>query len=124
MTMLQISDSQRGSDVDSDYDTELEFGETEASTRRPLLSDSDTSRLGAKVKVKGKRLELVRSPAYDLSIRKNEDVAEAVSPGGHITKRRARARHVSSELLESAQFSPAACVTQVCLLSPRGRNRG
>ena len=34
-----------------------------------------------------------------------DEVAEAVSPGGHITKRRARSRPVSQELLESAHHS-------------------
>ncbi|KAF5370775.1 hypothetical protein D9758_001951 [Tetrapyrgos nigripes] len=34
---------------------------------------------------------------------KDEEVAEAVSPGGHITKRRARRRPLSDELLESVR---------------------
>jgi mitosis inhibitor protein kinase SWE1 len=33
----------------------------------------------------------------------HDEVAEAVSPGGHVTKRRARSRPVSLELLESAK---------------------
>lgn len=36
----------------------------------------------------------------------NEEVAEAISPGGHVTKRRARSRPVSSELLEGLLKSP------------------
>ncbi|KAF9051208.1 hypothetical protein BDZ89DRAFT_1057063 [Hymenopellis radicata] len=35
------------------------------------------------------------------------EVIEAVSPGGHITKRRARSRPVSDELLESIRSSPS-----------------
>ncbi|KAK0239039.1 hypothetical protein EDD85DRAFT_936207 [Armillaria nabsnona] len=38
---------------------------------------------------------------------KQEEVVEAVSPGGHITKRRARSRPVSDELLESVFSSPS-----------------
>ena len=35
-----------------------------------------------------------------------DEVAEAISPGGHVNKRRARSRPVSAELLESVQRSP------------------
>jgi mitosis inhibitor protein kinase SWE1 len=35
------------------------------------------------------------------------EVAEAVSPGGHVNKRRARSRPLSAELLESVQRSPS-----------------
>ncbi|KAG7443544.1 kinase-like protein [Guyanagaster necrorhizus] len=38
---------------------------------------------------------------------KQEEVVEAVSPGGHISKRRARSRPVSDELLESVFNSPS-----------------
>ncbi|KAK7053428.1 mitosis inhibitor protein kinase swe1 [Paramarasmius palmivorus] len=34
---------------------------------------------------------------------KSDEVAEAISPGGHVTKRRARARPLSDELLESVR---------------------
>lgn len=37
---------------------------------------------------------------------KEEEVVAAVSPGGHITKRRARSRPLSAELLESRQNTP------------------
>lgn len=37
---------------------------------------------------------------------KEEEVAEAVSPGGHITKRRARSRPLSSDLLEYSFKAP------------------
>ncbi|KAG6885681.1 hypothetical protein C0993_011166 [Termitomyces sp. T159_Od127] len=39
--------------------------------------------------------------------KEKEEVAEAISPGGHITKRRARRRPLSAELLESAR-SPSS----------------
>jgi mitosis inhibitor protein kinase SWE1 len=38
--------------------------------------------------------------------KKKEEVAEAISPGGHIVKRRARSRPVSADLLESVFKSP------------------
>ncbi|KAF9263270.1 hypothetical protein L218DRAFT_902227 [Marasmius fiardii PR-910] len=56
--------------------------------------------------------------------KESDEVVEAISPGGHITKRRARSRPVSSELLESvrapttaAQFKPAP------VLFPTSRSR-
>ncbi|KAH9916345.1 uncharacterized protein B0H18DRAFT_1124331 [Fomitopsis serialis] len=58
----------------------------------------------AKSKVK------VKSPALEMFTKtgqmSNEEVAEAVSPGGHVTKRRAHSRPV--ELLESAQGAVVA----------------
>ncbi|KAG1884494.1 uncharacterized protein F5891DRAFT_971144, partial [Suillus fuscotomentosus] len=36
-----------------------------------------------------------------------DEVTEAISPGGHIIKRRARSRPVSIELLESVNHSPS-----------------
>ncbi len=56
---------------------------------------------------------------------KQEEVAEAVSPGGHITKRRARSRPVSDELLESVFSSPSPVVRlffcpHTCLTSCTG----
>lgn len=43
-----------------------------------------------------------------------EEVAEAISPGGHIVKRRARSRPVSAELLEST-FKPPKSPVKVGL---------
>ncbi|GLB37561.1 putative protein tyrosine kinase [Lyophyllum shimeji] len=40
--------------------------------------------------------------------KEKEEVAEAISPGGHVTKRRARRRPLSAELLESANRSPSS----------------
>ncbi|KAJ3492290.1 hypothetical protein NLJ89_g11257 [Agrocybe chaxingu] len=49
----------------------------------------------------------VKSLAFHTSKGKEkEEVVEAVSPGGHITKRRARSRPVSAELLEQTFGSP------------------
>lgn len=39
--------------------------------------------------------------------REKEEVAAAISPGGHINKRRARRRPLSAELLESVGRSPS-----------------
>ena len=46
--------------------------------------------------------------------KEKEEVAEAISPGGHIVKRRARSRPVSAELLESNFKSPKSPI-KVCL---------
>lgn len=44
-----------------------------------------------------------------------KEVVEAVSPGGHVTKRRARSRPVSAELLEGAFRSPRRSPLKVSL---------
>lgn len=44
---------------------------------------------------------------------KDGEVAESISPGGHITKRRARSRPVSQELLESVNCTPSPSPSQV-----------
>ncbi|KAF9062440.1 kinase-like domain-containing protein [Rhodocollybia butyracea] len=53
-----------------------------------LLNASGRGRVGAALRLAGKG-------------RKDEEVAEAVSPGGHVVKRRARARPLSDELLST-----------------------
>lgn len=55
--------------------------------------------------------ELVSSRSHNI-----EEVSETISPGGHVTKRRARSRPVSEELLESAQRSPSFSPTKVCYI--------
>ena len=50
--------------------------------------------------------------------RDKDEVVEAVSPGGHVNKRRARSRPVSAELLESVQRSPPSqSNVRPCLLN-------
>jgi mitosis inhibitor protein kinase SWE1 len=53
-----------------------------------LLNTSGRGRVGAALRLAGRG-------------RKDEEVAEAVSPGGHVIKRRARARPLSDELLST-----------------------
>ena len=42
-----------------------------------------------------------------------DEVAEVISPGGHVIKRRARSRPVSQELLESVNYPSSPSPTQV-----------
>lgn len=66
--------------------------------------------------VKGK---IKRSPGLPLLLKDEVEVVEAVSPGGHITKRRARSRPVSSELLKSAASTPALNNKVRVVLAPK-----
>lgn len=77
-----------------------------------ILFSHPASKASAKGKVKGKSKTASLGRALGaslLTMAKNggkgngneSEVAEAISPGGHITKRRARSRPVSQELLES-----------------------
>lgn len=49
--------------------------------------------------------------------KENEEVAEAVSPGGHITKRRARSRPLSGDLLEKSYKLPKSPIKVRCCYS-------
>ena len=88
MTDLRITDL-NSSGEDDDFGFEL---------------GGETLFLGSIGKGKGKRLNmeksLVREPVLNKG-KARDEVAEAISPSGHITKRRARSRPVSLELLES-----------------------
>ena len=52
-----------------------------------------------------------RSPGLALRVGKglsnDNEVVESISPGGHVNKRRARSRPVSTELLRSVANTPA-----------------
>ncbi|KZT70930.1 hypothetical protein DAEQUDRAFT_756019 [Daedalea quercina L-15889] len=104
MTMLRLSDVQR-SDDESGYDSGPDVREAEDNGQ--ALFDLSRTPFNS-TKGKGK----TKSPALEVFIRtgqmNNEEVAEAISPGGHVTKRRARSRPVSAELLESAQGAARA----------------
>lgn len=107
MTMLNLSDIQ-GSDDESGYDSGPDVVEAE-DHGEALFGGSSLARTpGSSAKGKSK----LRSPALEPFMRtgqmNNEEVAEAISPGGHVTKRRARSRPVSAELLESAQNASQA----------------
>ncbi|GBE81461.1 predicted protein [Sparassis crispa] len=105
MTLLRISDMDRSGD-ESGYDS----GPGEDNGRR-LFGDNAAPNMVSSVASKGKtKVGLSRSPALRLLMRKGDtndtEVVEAISPGGHVTKRRARSRPVSSELLESVRGAP------------------
>lgn len=106
MTMLNLSDIQ-GSDEESGYDSGPDVLELE-DHGQALFGGSPSQTPVNYAKGKGK----LKSPALEPFIRtgqmNNEEVAEAISPGGHVTKRRARSRPVSAELLESAQNASQA----------------
>ncbi len=119
MTMLSIRDldhSPDESDHDSDTDSKrtIEYQQrlflaTPGSSAAPLSSIKPRTRL--------KPTTNVQSPGLEVLTRKglinDEEVAEAISPGGHVTKRRARTRPVSSELLHSVHNTPSAFHNQV-----------
>ena len=76
-------------------------------------------------KVSGNALFIGKKQLNDMNspISKGKDkqeVAEAISPGGHIVKRRARSRPVSAELLEL--YKPPKSPTIVSLLPVRNKN--
>ena len=81
---------------------------TESMTRLRICDlDSDSDEDAAAPRV-GKKPSLRESLlAMAKSAGKGTEVAEAISPGGHISKRRARSRPVSEELLESVRHAPS-----------------
>ncbi|KAF7983292.1 hypothetical protein HWV62_22953 [Athelia sp. TMB] len=62
--------------------------------------DEEAPRVGRKPSLRESLLALAKA-------RGKAEVAEAVSPGGHVSKRRARSRPVSEELLESVRHAPS-----------------
>ncbi|KAI0829716.1 hypothetical protein BC628DRAFT_1487315 [Trametes gibbosa] len=118
MTMLSIRDLDHSTD-ESDHDSDIFPRRTIESQQRLFLASPGRSAAplsSIKPRTRLKPTAKVKSPALDVFIRKghinNEEVVEAVSPGGHITKRRARSRPVSAELLESAHNTPSFSYNQ------------
>ncbi|KAF8894006.1 hypothetical protein BD779DRAFT_1435579 [Infundibulicybe gibba] len=101
LTRLKIADiNDSGGDFAIDNDSGCELEEED-----PL-----DNFLGGGVRVMGKSGSLGRAAGRSSLTKKGkakEEVAEAISPGGHITKRRARSRPLSTELLESLHRSPS-----------------
>lgn len=86
--------------------------EEESEERTELFSQAKrpaTGKMGKKPSLRESLLAMAKNAGKDDGGRaeKNEEVAEAISPGGHITKRRARSRPVSLELLESVRNTPS-----------------
>lgn len=96
LTRLRLSDP-KGVDFDGAAD------DSGCEDESHVLSPSPT-----KVKQIGKASQQPRHLVMDLPYtgKDSKEVVEAVSPGGHVTKRRARSRPVSAELLEGAFKSP------------------
>lgn len=92
LTRLRLSDFiEPGNDIEAvDNDSGCEMEDDDR--RKALFSDKVQSHMKTVTKGKGKE---------------DEEVAAAISPGGHITKRRARRRPLSAELLESTHRSPS-----------------
>ena len=106
MTKLRLND--QNSNTESSDESGYDSGADRTEVMKPLFPTSAT-----KSRVKQK-LPPLQSPRVQLLSREGE-VVEAMSPGGHITKRRARSRPVSAELLSSAQTTPEE--QQVCDIS-------
>ncbi|TFK23926.1 hypothetical protein FA15DRAFT_670013 [Coprinopsis marcescibilis] len=98
LTKLKLCDraDRMDTSTDSDHDSDCEFG----------------NRVGASLFNKG------AAKGKD-----KEEIAEAISPGGHIVKRRARARPLSAELREQALRSPSPA-KKSNLGKPRSRLSG
>ncbi|KXN85340.1 Mitosis inhibitor protein kinase wee1 [Leucoagaricus sp. SymC.cos] len=96
LTRLRISDRGDSGDEFNDdaNDSGCEIDEDEANTL--FLSNA---RMKNKVPSLGKSAGRVLSSKS----KSKEEVAEAISPGGHVTKRRARSRPVSTELKQSVR---------------------
>lgn len=102
MTKLRIHDKEGWRNADGDesgYDSGPEVQE---------LSDAGKRLAPSTVKGKGKmKPPPLQSAGLNLLLKQgvvhDDEVVEAISPGGHVTKRRARSRPVSAELRSSAQ---------------------
>ncbi|KAI0356125.1 hypothetical protein OH77DRAFT_1401291 [Trametes cingulata] len=118
MTMLSIRDLDHSAD-ESGYDSGPDakrtienqqrlFMATPGGSAAPLSSIKPRSRIKPAARVKSPGLEVLTRKG----LTNDEEVAEAISPGGHVTKRRARSRPVSAELLESLHYTPTVSHNQ------------
>lgn len=107
LTKLKITDlNDSGEEFVLDNDSGCEMEE----------DDSASIFLAGSLRMKGKSSSLSRALGRELIANKSkakDEVVEAISPGGHVNKRRARSRPVSAELLESAHRSPSPRLVQV-----------
>ena len=119
MTMLSIRDLDHSGD-ESGYDSDPDAnGTIEKQSRLFMGGAGGSAALFSSIKARQRTKATVKgkSPGLEILTRaglvNDEEVAEAISPGGHVTKRRARSRPVSSELLESVQSTPVVSHNQV-----------
>ncbi|KAH8108041.1 hypothetical protein BXZ70DRAFT_32242 [Cristinia sonorae] len=101
MTRLRIQDRDTHgmSGDESGYDSGPELHELSGAGKRLAPTT-------VKGKGKMKPPPLLPNPGFNLLLKgkvHEDEVVEAISPGGHVTKRRARSRPVSAELRSSAQ---------------------
>ncbi|KAL0068849.1 mitosis inhibitor protein kinase swe1 [Marasmius tenuissimus] len=102
MNRLRITDlNDSDEDVHAAHDSGLDLGEDEEGDALFLGSDSPPN---AKVTYR----KPLRMKGRGKILKESDEVAEAISPGGHVTKRRARARPLSDELLESVRVPASA----------------
>lgn len=109
LTRLRISDlNESEDDFEGGDDSGCDLDDDEAQGDALFLGGGEMQmRNGGKV---GAALHLAGKD------KRGDEVAEAISPGGHIIKRRARTRPLSAELLDSAQVArtlPAFSVSHI-----------
>jgi len=108
----------------TEFMTRLRIGDLDGEGSEALFSrlsrtaDGNSAKTKAHTKGKGKPSSLGRVLGTALLGMANkgkgkDEVVEAISLGGHVTKRRARSRPVSQELLESVNYPPSPSPTQV-----------
>ncbi|KAF9012465.1 hypothetical protein BDQ17DRAFT_1343952 [Cyathus striatus] len=98
LTRLKLNDRNKSDEVDDD--SGCEFGD----------EDAENVLFLSNARLKGKARALEEGIRHLTRGRDGEEVAAAVSPGGHITKRRARSRPVSAELQQSFKSTPRSPV--------------
>ncbi|KAI0769362.1 hypothetical protein BD413DRAFT_477978 [Trametes elegans] len=127
MTLLSIRDLDQSAD-ESGYDSGPDANANGTiEKQQPLFLASAGGSVAPlssiKSRSRGQPVAKVKSPPLEVLTRKglinDEEVAEAISPGGHVTKRRARSRPLSSELLDSVHNTPTVTHNNKTSATPR-----
>lgn len=105
MRKLKLGDREQSCGEESGYDTGFDREETRSTGKRLFEGNAPPST----VKGKSKKVGL------SMLLSNEDEVVESMSPGGHVNKRRARSRPVSSELLNSVN-TPAPGTSKVSRL--------
>ncbi|KAI8994029.1 hypothetical protein BD414DRAFT_481168 [Trametes punicea] len=118
MTMLSIRDLDQSAD-ESGYDSDPHTKRTIEKQQRLFMATpggSAAPRSSIKARSSAQSVAKADLPDFETLARKGlsdeDEVAEAISPGGHVNKRRARSRPVSAELLESFHNTPTVSHNQ------------